>query len=1022
MEQVCPSCSEPLSKVYTDFSGGPTANTAPEKSGLAVCASCGHVLDDGGEMTGDERTELATPSTSQPPQNRVAHFLLGRLLGRGGFGAVWLAEDLNLGRRVALKLPKSLHKDAQLLHEAKTAARLKHPNIVAVYEVGTEGDQVYIASEFIDGVSLRDKMTGGRLPVDEVVRLLATIARAVQHAHDNGVVHRDLKPENIMLDERDQPFVTDFGIAKQISEIETISTDGQIIGTIAYMSPEQARGNSRDTDHRSDVYAIGTMLFEMLTEYRPFRGNARGILHQKLYEDAPSPRKLVPALPKDLETVCLKCLQREPAKRYESSADVADELERFEKNIPILARPVSRSEMLLRWCKRNRAVAGLAVSVFCSLAIGLIGISYFWRQSEQSASQRQQALYRTNMVLASNLWRRGDIDGVRNVLDKFGDGDGSPDQREFEWHYMDHALTPFVQIVDHGEAVLDVALSADGQLFASAGRDRRIRVWDSDNGQLVRTLHSVPGRVQTIDFSPLNDRLLSTHTDGSARIWHPKQHAKEATAFAHGQGLIAARFHPQGEIVLTVDQTGTAKWWDVASGEMIRQADQLGRQVRDARFSPDGEQIAIASLSGAIAMIDNDGNRLDDLVTNVRLGRIAFAQDGATLLTAGGSDRLGSTTIADGTTTITDYDGAAVGDVEYLGSTDQIAIVLANSNLMMLGPDRRRMRQLPTHALSHGVLAKSRDETLLVVGSGDGTVKLLSTERLRVPTVMWHDTNVWDVKFFGGSDRVLTSDNDGQIHLWDISSGESTALCEASGRPVLALEVRRQPATVFATGMIPRLDAFDPVTETRLQSIPLPMSGFGAISLSPDQRRLAAGSKSGTVLVIDTDAPTDSPPIEITEPDAEVTDLQFSPDGKTIAVAYSSEKVVFLDSFTGSVSATLSFDAIPQSLVYSPSGDLLVIGTQDGQLQLVDLPSGERSTIDAHQGRVSALAFFPTGNRIVSAGRDRIINLWDIESRECVGSLFGHERQVFALDVAPNGKRIASVGLRGDLRIWRVGK
>jgi eukaryotic-like serine/threonine-protein kinase len=300
-------------------------------------------------------------------QERVGHFVLQRLLGQGSAGEVWLADDVNLNRQVALKLPRSLDPEmVGLLFEAKTAASLRHPHIVSVYEVGEEAGQVFIATEYIDGLTLRDFLTAGKPAVSRTVDLLMRIAQALHYAHQHGVVHRDVKPANILLNKEGEPYVTDFGIAKRLNAEATISSDGQVIGTARYMSPEQAAGRTKETDSRSDVYALGVMLFEMLTGEAPFRGNVRAILDQKVSHDPPSPRTYDRGLPKDLETICLKCLEREPQKRYQSALELAEELRRFSIGEPIRARPISRVERVWRWCRMRPVVAGLLASLFLS--------------------------------------------------------------------------------------------------------------------------------------------------------------------------------------------------------------------------------------------------------------------------------------------------------------------------------------------------------------------------------------------------------------------------------------------------------------------------------------------------------------------------------------------------------------------------------------------------------------------------------------------------------------------------------
>ena len=287
----------------------------------------------------------ATLSFAQPKPDQsktIGHFTLIRILGAGGFGTVWLAQDNDLERQVALKLPIARDADTESsLHEARTAATLHHPNIVSVYEVGRDGDQVFIATEYIEGMTLGDSLSAGKPKIERTFGVVSAVANALQHAHDLGVVHRDVKPANILIDENGKPCIADFGLAKRISAEQSISADGQILGTARYMSPEQAVGKTFETDHRSDIYAVGVILFQMLTAGLPFRGNIRAVLHQKMFDEAPSPQTLEPSLPKDLETICLKCLEREPSKRYQSSSEVAAELQRFASGEPIQARAIS---------------------------------------------------------------------------------------------------------------------------------------------------------------------------------------------------------------------------------------------------------------------------------------------------------------------------------------------------------------------------------------------------------------------------------------------------------------------------------------------------------------------------------------------------------------------------------------------------------------------------------------------------------------------------------------------------------
>ncbi len=313
----------------------------------------------------------------------VAHFRLLSRLGVGGCGTVWKAHDTKLDRSVAIKIPRSgafdSKEEERFLREARTAAQLSHPNIVSTYEVGHDGDNTYLACEFIRGVPLSSWLTAKKLTPREAAELVVKLATALHYAHDQGVIHRDIKPANVMMDAEGEPRITDFGLAKREFGDESISADGQVIGTPAYMSPEQARGDSFSANRQTDVYALGVLLFQLLTQELPFRGNIEMLLHQIQYDSPPNPWTLNPGIPVDLATISLKCMEKAPGRRYSSAKALAEDLQRFLNDEPILARKVSPLVHAWRWCRRKPAAAGLLGVIFL---LAMFGPGVAWRQSK----------------------------------------------------------------------------------------------------------------------------------------------------------------------------------------------------------------------------------------------------------------------------------------------------------------------------------------------------------------------------------------------------------------------------------------------------------------------------------------------------------------------------------------------------------------------------------------------------------------------------------------------------------------
>lgn len=348
----CPHCRYPVELLADD----PVENVE--------CESCGSHFS---------LVDHAEQSSAAQVLETLGRFDLIARLGVGGFGTVWKARDTELDRIVAVKIPRKGQLNAreaeQFLREARAAAQLRHPNIVPVFEVGREAETLFIVSEFVRGVTLSDWMTAGRRSAREVAELCAPVADALHEAHSEGVVHRDLKPANVMLDLQGRPRLMDFGLAKrEVGEV-TMTMQGQVLGTPAYMSPEQARGEGHWTDRRTDIYSMGIMLFQLLTGELPFRGSTQMQLHQRLTSDAPNPRSLDRTIPKDLATICVKCMEQDPNRRYDTAAELAAELRRFIEGRPIHARPLSVAGQALRWTRRN-PVAAIALLLGSILAIG----------------------------------------------------------------------------------------------------------------------------------------------------------------------------------------------------------------------------------------------------------------------------------------------------------------------------------------------------------------------------------------------------------------------------------------------------------------------------------------------------------------------------------------------------------------------------------------------------------------------------------------------------------------------------
>jgi hypothetical protein len=453
-------------------------------------------------------------------------------LGRGGMGIVLLAYDPGLWRTVALKvLPPGRADDearTRFLREGRAAAGIVHDNVVPVYAVANPPDgPSYLVMQYVEGPTLRQRIQEeGRLDAREAARICLEAAAGLEAAHRAGLVHRDIKPANIILDRaQGRAKIMDFGLARATAAAGGITRAGTVLGTPEYMSPEQVREPER-LDGRTDVYSLGVTLYEALTGEVPFRGAPHLTLQQILSDDPRPPRRLNDRVPPDLETICLHCLRKEPARRYAGAAALAEDLRRFLAGRPIQARPTTAWERGAKWARRRPAVAALLALVALVTSLGFGLVTWQWRRAEaarRGEADRAEALgvnnYFTKIALADRELADRNVGRAAELLEECPEG-----RRGWEWHYLKrlcHAppvTIPSGQPVVMGEG-FDLAFSPDSRLLAIPGADNDLRIWDLSDNRAVLTLRGHGARVLAVAFSRDGRRLASTSEDGTVRVW-----------------------------------------------------------------------------------------------------------------------------------------------------------------------------------------------------------------------------------------------------------------------------------------------------------------------------------------------------------------------------------------------------------------------------------------------------------------------------------------------------------------------
>ncbi len=1090
----CPKCSQAFSSAPTKAEDLPPVRTDP----------------------GQARTVDFAAAPSAPPSRNPSHGplagveipgyeLLG-LLGRGGMGAVFKARQLQLNRIVALKtmlggLHTSQDEVARLRNEAEVIARFQHPNIVQIFDVGEAEGHLFLALEYVEGGTLSDHLKGAPEPADQAASLVETLARAMDYAHRQGVVHRDLKPANILMklpgaesgarstlspdtkpliasgpstasmfsnfghdvDQTDSaiapvPKITDFGLAKDVGGQSGQTQTGAFMGTPSYAAPEQALGNSRHVTAAADIYALGAILYELLTGRPPFRGaSVLDTLDQVRNVEPVSLRLLNPAAPKDLETICLKCLRKKPADRYASALDLAEDLRRFRSHEPIKARPVGSMEKTVKWIARNPAVASILSLLVLVLVVGvtavtlessrarraegnaLIAADNAKKEKERADKKRDEAvslagkleieskaleeksvaleektdrlvraLATTQINLAENSWGKGNVALANRQLDAI------PETHRFwDWRYLKRRFRGgLFSMHGHAGTVTCMAISPDGRRLLTGGADKTVRLWDSATGQELAQFSEFKRRIKSVAFHP-SGRMFAAVADTSLVIWDAKVPKRLHSIVASKAQVNAVAFHPDGQRLATGSDDHTVVLWDVATGKRLSQIgladpriNARPREVHHLAFSPDGARIAIDHYFDGVEVWDTEMATKHFALPKTG-GLVVWTPDGKHIIAAGG-----------------------FGKIFLFNKTGELIHTY-----------------LPTNHPDVTAIAPSPDGLRFATASTDNMISIWGVvSGKELLQLQGHTTVPYTLCFSTDSQRLFSGDSSGVIKIWDsIANRTAQAFNTPAPNPnALAFSPNSNWLAVGGVDSLPApcgiVDIWDLATGVQLRSLNAHAQNIAGVTFSKDGKKLITASRGSPLGRVESevkvwDTQTWKELWTLPHRPGSVWVFDPSPDNRYLALSYANDvrrlltgpgtiRVWDLDRKEEILTIQATRNAAHE-IRFSPDGQFLA-AAMDQAIFVWDMPSGEvKARFPSGFGEAMGLAFSSDSKKLTACGTIKgvgVIRIYDIADNKLLQTIAGDTNQITSLAFSPDGERLATgsrEGTRGGIiRLW----